>query len=256
MGLLSFEEIRDTFILYYQPIVDLNTGCVAGFEALTRMIAPDGVVQSVGDRIVEIEQDSETLYAFMRHMLSSIGRDLVPLFEKHPGFYVSVNIPPVVLGGGRIKSMTDDLHLAAHVHRIVAEVTERQALTDIGRKALELARQQGIRIAVDDFGTGHSGIEQIAGFDFDILKIDHSLIAPALTNRTSGRMIRAIVAFATALRMRTVAEGVETWEQAFFMRAAGVDYGQGWYWSKALPAEALDHVLAAGFPKNFRPDDQ
>ena len=241
------EEIREKFIVNYQPIVDLNTGAVAGFEALTRIMGPGGVLETVGSRIEKIEVDAETFYILIRHILESIIRDLGSLFEKYPRFFISVNIPPAVLGSGRMKNMIQDLNLGSYTQRMVAELTERQALTDIGRKALNAARQQGIRIAVDDFGIGHSGIEQIAGLDFDILKIDHSLIAPALTSRISGRMIRGIVALAAALRLRTVAEGVETREQAFFMRAAGVDYGQGWYWSKARSPGALDEILEKGF---------
>jgi len=74
-----------------------------------------------------------------------------------------------------------------------------------------------------------SGLMQIVGLDFDILKIDHSLIDTILTDQTAARMLRGIVALAAALRLHTVAEGVETWEEAFFLRAAGVDCGQGWF---------------------------
>jgi sensor c-di-GMP phosphodiesterase-like protein len=112
---------------------------------------------------------------------------------------------------------------------------------------LEQARQAGISIAIDDFGTGHSGLMQIVGLSFDILKIDHSLIDTILTDQTAARMLRGIVALAAALRLRTVAEGVETWEEAFFLRAAGVDCGQGWFWSKAVSAPEASRVLNEGF---------
>jgi sensor c-di-GMP phosphodiesterase-like protein len=88
---------------------------------------------------------------------------------------------------------------------------------------------------------------QIAGLDFDVLKIDHSLIESILTNQTSARMVRGIVALAAALRLRTVAEGVETWEEAFFLCAAGVDCGQGWFWSKAVVAAQAARLLERGF---------
>jgi sensor c-di-GMP phosphodiesterase-like protein len=101
---------------------------------------------------------------------------------------------------------------------------------------------------VDDFGSGHSGLMQIVGIDFDVLKIDHSLIENILTNQTAARMLRGIVALAAALRLRTVAEGVESWEDAFFLRAVGVDCGQGWFWSKAVPAAEARQILLDGFP--------
>jgi sensor c-di-GMP phosphodiesterase-like protein len=98
-------------------------------------------------------------------------------------------------------------------------------------------------VAIDDFGTGHSGLMQIVGLDFDILKIDHSLIETILTNQTAARMLRGIVALAAALRLHTVAEGVESWEEAFFLRAAGVDCAQGWFWSKAVSAPEASRAI-------------
>jgi len=243
------DTIKNRFTAHYQPIVDLNTERVVGFEALTRMRGPDGSINAPGAIIEEIEKDIDALTALIRELLHAVARDIVQLFTRYPDFYVSINIPPVVLGTGRVKPFIDELQLMPYVRRLVIEVTERQALTDIGRAALALSHEYGIRIAIDDFGTGHSGIEQIAGLDLDILKIDHSLIKPVLTSRTSARMLRGIVALASALRMRTIAEGVETADQAFFMRAAGVDYGQGWFWSNALPAEDVERALTAGFPK-------
>lgn len=254
MAASLIDTIKNKFTAYYQPIVDLDTGTVVGFEALTRMRGADGSISLPGDIIEEIEKDIDALTALIRELLYAVSRDIVPLFTRYPDFYVSINIPPVVLGTGRTKTIIEELELLPYAKRLVAEVTERQALTDIGRTALELTHEYGGRIAIDDFGTGHSGIEQIAGLYFDILKIDHSLIKPVLTNRTSARMLRGIVALASALHVLTIAEGVETWEQAFFVRAAGVDYGQGWFWSRALPAEAIEQALTTGFPDSSRPD--
>jgi EAL domain-containing protein (putative c-di-GMP-specific phosphodiesterase class I) len=240
------------FTTYFQPIVHLDTGRIAGFEALARIVGPDGSIQSPGAAIEEIEKDQDRFHDLMWTILSSISRTMSPLFEKFSGFYVSVNIPPVMVGTeSRIDPMFRELGLTRYLGRIVLEITERQALSEEGRSALQLGRRYGVGVAVDDFGTGHSGLAQIAGFDLDILKIDQSLITPVLTNRTSARLLRGIVALAGALRIRTIAEGVETWEQAFFLKAAGVDCGQGWFWSKALPPEDVEIVLQKGFSSDF-----
>ena len=241
------DEIAKQFTAYYQPIVDLNTGAVAGFEALARVVQADGSIATAGAVIDEIEGQPDALKALIRTILVSIQRDMVPLFERHQHFYVSVNIPPVILGSGEVLAIVEELKLTPYLSRIACEVTERQALTSVGRAALERARQAGISIAIDDFGTGHSGLMQIVGLSFDILKIDHSLIDTILTDQTAARMLRGIVALAAALRLRTVAEGVETWEEAFFLRAAGVDCGQGWFWSKAVSAPEASRVLNEGF---------
>lgn len=242
------DEIGKRFTAYYQPIVDLNTGAVTGFEALARVVESDGSVTTAGAVIEEIERRSETLKALIRTILASIRRDMVPLFQQHQHFYVSINIPPVILGRGQVLPIVKKLELTPYLNRIVCEVTERQALTSVGRAALERARQSGMSVAIDDFGTGHSGLMQIVGLDFDILKIDHSLIDTVLTNHTAARMLRGIVALAAALRLHTVAEGVETWEEAFFLRAAGVDGGQGWFWSKAVSAPEAARIVKEGYP--------
>jgi sensor c-di-GMP phosphodiesterase-like protein len=248
MVALTPDEIAKQFAAYYQPIVDLNSGAVAGFEALARIVQPDGSIVTVGAVIEEIEAEPDTLKALIRAILVSIQREMVPLFERHQHFYVSVNIPPVILGSGQLLTIVEELKLTPYLSRIACEVTERQALTAVGRAALERARKAGMSVAIDDFGTGHSGLLQIVGLSFDILKIDHSLIDTILTDQTAARMLRGIVALAAALRLRTVAEGVETWEEAFFLRAAGVDCGQGWFWSKAVSAPEASHVLNQGYP--------
>jgi len=232
---------------WYQPIVDLNTGKVAGCEVLSRIVAADGSAGSAAALMDELEREPEAQYALIRRLLDSIHRDIVPVFARHPDFYVSINIPPSVFGSGRIGPMLSDLDLDPWRTRLVVELTERQALTDLGRAAIGTARSLGIAVALDDFGTGHSGLSQFVGLDLDILKIDRSLLLPILENRTAARMLRGIVGLAAALRLRTVAEGVETWEHAFFLRAAGVDCGQGYFWSRAVPGVEIEALLARGF---------
>ena len=237
---------------WYQPIVDLDSGHVVGFEALSRQEGSDGTMRSAGALMDEIESEPEAQYALIRRLLESIIRDIVPVFTRHPGFYVSVNIPPAVLGTGRIGPMIAELNVGPWLSRLVVELTERQALSELGRSATATARSLGIAVAVDDFGTGHSGLSQFVGLDLDILKIDRALLLPVLENRTAARMLRGIVGLAAALHMRTVAEGVETWEQAFFLRAAGVDYGQGFFWSPAVPAIEIEEILQRGFAESLK----
>jgi EAL domain-containing protein (putative c-di-GMP-specific phosphodiesterase class I) len=237
--------------VHYQPIIDLNSGAVVGFEALSRLIDPDGTVRSAGELIEQMEKNVEALYSLISETLECVQHDFIPLFNKYPDFYVSVNVSPIILGGGWILALLEERHLRPYLNRLVCELTERQALTDVGRTALEAARQQGIRVAVDDFGTGHSGLAQIVGLNLDILKIDRSLILSIPANHMATKLIRGLVALAGIMRMRTVVEGIETREQAFFLQAAGVDAGQGYLWSKAIPADELETVLQAGFSVDF-----
>jgi len=237
----------DRLIAWYQPIVDLNTGEVRGFEALMRIVEPDGQAHSAGPLIETLEKDLDALAAVVSRLLVCIREDVVPVFERHGDFYVSINIPPSIIGTGRLRPIVESLDLAHWGRRIVVELTERQALSDEGREAVRVAREAGIAVAVDDFGTGHSGLAQIVGLELDVLKIDRSLVTPAPTSRSAARLLRGIVGLAESLRMRTVAEGVETIEEAFYLRAVGVDYGQGYFWSKAVPAAQMSALLERGF---------
>ena len=90
-------------------------------------------------------------------------------------------------------------------------------------------------------------MKHLIGLPLDILKIDKSQIDPLMKDPTADRLLRGVVALAAALRVKVVAEGVETPEQAFFLRAAGVDAGQGWLWSKAVPPDELERLIASGF---------
>ena len=179
---------------WYQPIVDLNSGKVAGCEALSRIVAADGSAGSAAALMDELEREPEAQYALIRKLLESIRREIVPIFARHPDFYVSVNIPPSVFGTGRIAPLLSDLDLDPWRTRLVVELTERQALTNLGRAAIGNARSLGVAVAMDDFGTGHSGLSQIVGLDVDILKIDRSLLMSILENRTAARMLRGILA--------------------------------------------------------------
>jgi EAL domain-containing protein (putative c-di-GMP-specific phosphodiesterase class I) len=244
---LPIDASIDRLTAWYQPIIDLNTGEVRGFEALMRIVEPEGRAHSAGPLIETLEQDADALMAVVERVLTCIRLDVVPVFERFGDFSVSVNIPPSIIGTGRLRKIAESLDLAHWGRRIVVELTERQALSDEGRAAVRAAREAGIAVAVDDFGTGHSGLAQIVGLELDILKIDRSLVTPALHSRSAARLMRGIVGLAESLRMRTVAEGVETVEEAFYLRAVGVDYGQGYFWSKAVPATDMPALIERGF---------
>jgi EAL domain-containing protein (putative c-di-GMP-specific phosphodiesterase class I) len=243
--------------VHYQPIVDLNTGAIAGVEALSRIVDSEGKAESIGPVIEQIESDPVLLDQLMRRLLGTIRRDMVPLFDRYPGFYVSVNVPPAILGARTalgeptMRGMLAELDLEPHLGRLVCEITERQALGAQGRAALEIGRQNGIRLAVDDVGTGHSGVAQMLGLTIDVLKLDRSQVVLLTKDVTAERLVRGIIVLASMIRARVVAEGVESAAQAFFLQAAGVDYGQGWFWSPALPPSELPKMLEAGFP-NWR----
>lgn len=235
---------------YFQPIVDLNTGQVIGAEALVRFVGPDGTVCGPADIIERIEENLDDLEALTWRLFCSIAQEAGPLLDRHRGFYISANVPPHILGSPRLKQILENSKLDRYFDRLVCEITERQALTDAGREALAIVRPLGLRIALDDFGTGQSGLKQLLGLPLDFLKLDKSGIDPLLKDPTAERVLRGVVALAAAMRVKLIAEGVESREQAFFLRAAGVDAAQGWLWSKAVPPDELERLIASGFSQH------
>jgi sensor c-di-GMP phosphodiesterase-like protein len=179
-------------------------------------------------------------------MLGFIRKDLAPLLAAHPHFTASINIPPIMIGSGKVISLLEDADLTAYHSQLVGEITERQALNDMGRNAIRVAREElGMKVAIDDFGTGQSGLQQLIGLEIDILKIDRSFIELIGKDPAAERLVRAIAALAAVLNVDVIAEGVETVDQASFLRAIGINKAQGWLWSKAIGSLELETWLEA-----------
>ena len=240
---ISVQTIRTAVIAHYQPIVDLADERIVGCEALARWRTADGTLTNLEFCIDAVEADEELATALTARMFECIARDLADLLDAHPQFYVSVNIPPITLGRKRLGEVLQRLDLLRRIGQIVGEITERHSLDALGRAAIREAREVGARIAIDDFGTGNSGLQHLIGLEVDILKIDRSFVVCLGRDRIAERLVRGIAALAAALRVGMVAEGVETPEQALFLRAVGVEKGQGWLWSKALDAATLKATL-------------
>lgn len=239
MSTLSSNTVRSSVFARYQPIIDLTTNRIVGCEALARWRADDGRETSIEPVIDELESQEDLALELTACMFTCLKADLGTLLVDHPTFSVSVNLPPIVLGKNKIMPVLEKLGLIAHLPQLTGEITERQALNEQGRDAIRLARQLGVRVAIDDFGTGHSGLQQLMDLEVDTLKIDQSFIRQLGTNVAAERLVRGIAALATILKVNIVAEGIETQEQAAFLRAIGIEKGQGWLWAKALDANEL-----------------
>ncbi len=240
---LSVAAIERSISARYQPIVEIDGGRVAGCEVLARWRREDGTLASIAPVADAIEQDEDLATAVTARMLECIDRDLLELLTRNPSFYVSINLPPVALGRERLRPVLEGLGIARRAAQLVGEITERQALDDLGRAAIREIRRIGAKIAVDDFGTGNSGLQQLIGLEVDILKIDRSFVLGLGRDRSAERLVRGIAALANVLRVGLVAEGVETEAQALFLRAIGVEKGQGWLWARDLDAAGLASAL-------------
>ncbi|MEO0382263.1 MAG: EAL domain-containing protein [Pseudomonadota bacterium] len=230
---------------HFQPIVDLQTTTVIGCEALARWTKPDGEHISPGRFIPLIEQHGLN-DKLLKIMVEKAAVGLREALQNDPDFYVSFNVTPDQLcRPGFAKVLTDlveDNGLAPK--QVCIEITERQEITspENAASATAILREAGFRVAIDDAGTGHNGLAAIQMLDASVLKIDKFFIDHIAHDTRSTVMVDMLVSMAKRYGMKTVAEGVETQEQAEILQHAGVDSIQGFFYSR--PVSAGDFLAA------------
>lgn len=235
---------RQEFELYFQPIVDLKTGHLFKAEALLRWHHPERGMVSPMEFIPVAEETG--LIIEIGDWVFREALDFSRRWRERAGYPVkiSVNVSPVQL---MLKERTG--LWAEHLQQagitgdgVIVEITEGVLLKDrpTVSKALLDFRDAGIEVAIDDFGTGYSSLAYLSRFDIDYLKIDRSFTSKLAPASTDLVMSNAIIVMAHALGMKVIAEGIETEEQRDLLIAAGCDYGQGYLFSRPLPAQQFE----------------
>lgn len=231
---------RDQFYVVYQPVVDGATLQVSGVEVLMRWRHP-AAGEIPPDAFIHFAEAQQLIVPLTLHLFSLISRDAPVLQTLIPqGAKVGINIAP---GHLHWASFMDDISTFAQTlppnhFDLVLEITERDMLryTEV-TKVFEWLREQGYEIAIDDFGTGHSALIYLERFTLDYLKIDRGFVTAIGTETVTSPVLDAVLTLAKRLHMKTVAEGVETREQARWLREHGVHYMQGYYFSRPLTLE-------------------
>lgn len=225
---------RGEFVPFYQPLVELRRGTIVGFEALARWHHPDrGLVQP--DQFIGMIEDAGLMNEFGASILRQACRNAAA-WPRH--LSLSVNMSPTQLGG-RVcaRRMLDEVRAAGFdPHRLIVEITENRSIEDavVARATLGVLRRAGVLVALDDFGVGFAS-RHIRKIEVNAIKIDRSLVqrAGALD---SGDVVEAILAWSDASRLSVIAEGIETIEHASALRGLGCGYGQGYLYSRPVPA--------------------
>uniref|UniRef100_A0ABX1PQ20 EAL domain-containing protein n=1 Tax=Aromatoleum anaerobium TaxID=182180 RepID=A0ABX1PQ20_9RHOO len=241
----------EEFCVYYQPVVSLQTGRLAGFEALVRMRRRDGSVVPPSE-FIPLTEETGLIVSIGRWVLAEACRQMrvwQQRYPDHPPMQMSVN-----LAGRQFAEPA----LAQQIEAVLAEtgldtgslkleVTETVIMehAEAATVVLEKLRALGIKLLMDDFGTGYSSLSYLHRFPIDTLKIDASFVRRMDVDRENASIIQTIVILAHTLNMDLIAEGVENAGQLAQLRALQVEYGQGYHFARPLDAAAAEAMIIA-----------
>ena len=233
---------RNQFFVVYQPVVDAATRQIRGVEALMRWKHPAaGMIPP--DAFISFAEAQGLIVPLTRHLFKLIAQDVPHLQQSlPPGAKLGINIAPGHLHSPEFQADIQKFHasLPPDYFQLVFEITERDMIREKEAIGLfEWLHQQGYEIAVDDFGTGHSALIYLERFTLDYLKIDRGFVNAIGTETITSPVLDAVISLAKRLNMATVAEGVETQEQAKWLSVRGVNFLQGYYFSRPVRAGEL-----------------
>jgi diguanylate cyclase len=241
---------QDQFELYYQPILDLDSGAVSGLEALVRWDHPTRGLLPPADFIPLAEQTG-LIVELGEWVLNQACRQMAAWerarWRGAPG--LSVNLSARQLRDSQLPQRVARALARSTLepHRLTLEVTETSMIDDLGTAGASLGalRALGVRVAVDDFGTGFSALGALKHHPVDSLKIDRSFVDGLGRDPRDTAIVHAVVAFARTLGLRVTGEGIETVEQLEELRALGCHHGQGYYFAKPLQPSGVEPFLDA-----------
>ncbi len=238
---------RDEFELYYQPLINLESGQVVGMEALLRW--HNAELGSPGpDRFIPIAEETGLIVPIGQWVLAEACRQAQAWQRPdQPGLRVAVNISSRQFVGNNVLHTVEQALAASGLdpNLLELEITEGILLHDAPQtqRTLERIKKLGVRLSLDDFGTGYSSLSYLRRYNFDVLKIDRSFIADIERKPEAIGLVKAIIAMAHSLGMEVIGEGVETSLQVDFIRSRECNFAQGYYYGKPLPAEAFSTWL-------------
>ena len=232
---------RNEFTLHYQPQLDIVTGCVVGVEALLRWHHPElGPVPP--DRFIPIAESSGLIIPIGEWVLRvACAQNKAWQDAGLPHFRVAVNISARQFkGDGLFTAVQAALKDSGLKPRwLELEITEGMVIDDVDQviDKLRQLQQYGVKLAIDDFGTGYSSLVYLKRLPLHRLKVDQSFVRDLITDPDDAAIAEAVIGLAHTLNLKVIAEGIETAEQAAFLRARGCNEGQGYYFSRPLAAD-------------------
>ena len=234
---------RDQLKLFYQPLIDLKSGQVAGFEALARWSHEDRGEISPSE-FIPVAEESGLILQLGRWAMDRAVRTLAEwdaIAGEALPLYVGVNLSAIQVARDNIAELVSSALRSSGLtgERLTLELTESSIVQDPARatRVFEALKGLDATVAMDDFGTGYSSLAYLQRLPIDVLKIDRSFVSGMMVDPDSVAIVRAVLSLADALGMSTTAEGVETVELATTLATLGCASGQGYYFAKPLEAD-------------------
>ena len=240
------------FVLHYQPIVALDSGVMVGVEALIRwedeergLVAPD--------RFIPLAERTGLIGAISDWVIADACRQAAAWAKVGHDLYVSINLPPSFCdqaGTARLIGAVEAVRIRPD--RVMIEVTESALMLSESRsvqRGLGQLRAHGLQVAIDDFGTGHSSLRRLSQPWVSVLKIDRSFVQDLPASRHASLLVTSMLQLAQTLGLQAVAEGIETDEQLRFLVDSGCRFGQGYLYSRPVPANEISRLLERDAPR-------
>jgi len=241
---------QEEFVLHYQPQVRASDGKLVGVEALIRWQPSDGALVSPAEFIPLAEETGMIVPIGEWVIRTACRQAAIWMEEGGKDIQISVNVSPRQFDeadfGEQVMSILEETGLPPE--RLVLELTESIAIRDEEKTVAKLhaLKRHGVQIAIDDFGTGYSSFGYLKLFCVDTLKIAQTFIREVPDHSEQGAIVTAMIAMAKSLKLEVTVEGVETKEQAEFLREQGCDWIQGYYYAKPLSASEFAHYRRTG----------
>ncbi|WP_457600174.1 EAL domain-containing protein [Hydrogenivirga sp.] len=236
---------RGEFVLHYQPIYSIKTGSIVGFEALLRWNDPERGLVPPG-RFIPILEELGLIKEVGRWVMLNAFRKSRDWGDRY-GIYISVNISPRQFTDRKFINRVLEIarETDANAEKVVLEITETSLMKNPEESVsiLKRLRAKGFSIAIDDFGTGYSSLVYLKRFPMDIIKIDMNFTQQMVNSDVDRAIVASVVNLAHSLKLKSLAEGVETEDQLKILRGIGCELAQGYLFGKPMPEEEAEELI-------------
>ncbi|HLM00804.1 MAG TPA: EAL domain-containing protein [Pyrinomonadaceae bacterium] len=246
---LRYAVERGELLAFYQPIINLETMQLGGFETLIRWNHPQRGLVSPGD-FIPVSEETGLIVPITLWILRESCRQMVEwqnLDEANKSLILSVNLSGKHFSQGSIVEEVQKIIVETGIEpsRLKLEITESAVMenAEMVIAMLKQLKELGVQLSIDDFGTGYSSLSYLHRFPIDTLKVDRSFVSTMEDGSENGEIVRTIIALAKALGMDVVAEGIETIHQLHQLRILGCEYGQGFLFSRPVPCGEAEKIV-------------